>query len=91
MSVKITIAYPHLQQFTNNRESIEVNGSSVGECLGDLIRQFPGIDKGILDEHGQLLSYVYFIINGKGVCPTALTQKVREGDELVIALLLAGG
>ena len=45
----------------------------------------------ILDDHGQLLSYVYFFINGKGVCPTLLTQNVQEGDELIIALLLAGG
>lgn len=50
-----------------------------------------GIDKGILDEHGQLLSYVYFFVNGKGVCPTVLTQNVREGDDGLIALLLAGG
>ena len=91
MSVKIGIAYPHLQQLTNNRASIEVNGGTVGECVDDLIRQFPGIDKAIVDEHGQLLSYVYFTINGKSVYPTPLAQNVREGDELVIALLLAGG
>ena len=91
MSVKITIPYPHLLQFANNQASVEVNGSSVGECLGDLIRQFPGIEKGILDEHGQLLSYVYFFINGKAVYPTVLTQNVQEGDELIVALLLAGG
>lgn len=91
MSVKVKIFYPHLQQYTDNQEVVEVNGSTVGECLGDLVKQFPGIEKGIFDEHGQLINYVYFFINGKGTYPTDLAKPVRDGDELTIALLLAGG
>jgi len=35
--------------------------------------------------------YVYFFINGKSAYPTDLAKPVRDGDELTIALLLAGG
>ena len=91
MSVKINIFYPHLQQFTNNQDVVEVNGSTVGECLDHLVNQFPGIEKGLFDEHGQLLNYVYFLINGEAAYPTDLAMPVRDGDELIIALMLAGG
>lgn len=91
MSVKVNIFYPHLQQFTDNQEVVKVNGSTVGECLDHLVKQFPGIEKGIFDEHGQLLSYVYFFINGKGTYPTDLAHPLKDGDELTFALLLAGG
>ncbi len=91
MNVKINIFYPHLQQFTNNQEAVEVSGNTIGECLGDLVKQFPGIEKGIFDKDGQLLNYVYLFINGKATYPTNLAMQVSEGDELTIALLLAGG
>ena len=91
MAAQINIFYPHLQQHTNQKETVTVNGSTVGECLHQLVKQFPGLHKGIFDENGQLLSYVYLIINGKGNYPTDLSKRVHEGDELTIALLLAGG
>jgi molybdopterin converting factor small subunit len=91
VSVTVKIFYPHLKQYTDNQEVVKVNGSTVGECLGDLVKQFPGIEKGIFDEDGQLINYVYFFINGKSAYPTDLAKTVRDGDELTIALLLAGG
>ena len=91
MSAKINIFYPHLQQFTHNQEVVNVNGDTVGECLSDLVKQFPGIEQGIFDKPGQLLNYVYFLVNGKATYPTSLAMPVNDGDELTIALLLAGG
>jgi len=91
MNVKINIFYPHLQQFTHNQEVVHVNGMTIGECLGHLVKQFPGLEQGIFDKQGQLLNYVYLLINGKASYPTDLTMPVKDGDELTIALLLAGG
>jgi molybdopterin converting factor small subunit len=91
MSVKVNIYYPHMQQFTNNQQVVNVDGNTVGECLGHLVKQFPGIEKGIFDKQGQLLNYVYLFINGKASYPTDLAMPVKDGDELAIALLLAGG
>jgi molybdopterin converting factor small subunit len=91
MSVNVNIFYPHLQQFTNNQDIVKVNGNTVGECLDHLVKQFPGIEKGIFDEHGQLLNFIYFLINGKGAYPTNLAQPLKDGDEITVVLLLAGG
>ena len=91
MTAQIKIFYPHLQQFTNHRDSVEVDGNTVGECLDHLVKQFPGMEQGIFDKQGQLLNYVYFFINGKAIYPTDLAKPVSDGDELTIALLLAGG
>ena len=91
MSVKVNIFYPHLQQFTHNQDVVNVNGNTVGECLSHLVKQFPGIEEGIFDKQGQLLNYIYFFINGKATYPTDLAMPLNDGDELTIALLLAGG
>jgi hypothetical protein len=91
MSVKINIFYPHLQQFTDRQEVVHVNGNTVGECLSHLVKQFPGIEPGLFDQQGQLLNYVYLLINGKASYPTDLALPVNNDDELTIALLLAGG
>jgi len=91
MSVKVNIFYPHLQQFTHNQDVVNVNGNTVGECLGHLVKQFPEIEPGLFDKQGQLLNYVYLFINGKATYPTDLAMPVNDGDELTIALLLAGG
>jgi len=91
LSVKINIFYPHLQQFTHHQDAVDVDGHTVRECLGHLVKQFPGIEEGIFDEQGQLLNYVYFFINGKATYPTDLAMPLNDGDELTIALLLAGG
>ncbi len=74
MSAQINIFYPHLQQYTNQKETVTVNGSTVGECLHQLIKEFPGLQNGIFDENGQLLNYVYLIINGKGNYPNRSHQ-----------------
>lgn len=91
MSVKVNIFYPHLQQFTNNQDVVEVNGSTVGDCLDDMVRQYPSLKKALFDEHGQLLSYVIFFINREYAHPAELTKPVNDGDELTIALMIAGG
>ena len=91
MSIRVKILYPPLRRFTDHQEVVQANGRTVGECLDHLVKQFPDIEKGLLDRHGQLLNYVYFFINGKGAYPTDLTKPVKDGDELTISLLLPGG
>ena len=91
MAIKVIILSPSLQKFIGNQEVVKADGETVGECLDHLARQFPAIERGLFDRHGQLLNYVYFFINGKGAYPTDLTKPVKDGDELTISLLLPGG
>ena len=90
MSVRINI--PHIfHQFTNGQAIVEVNGNTVGQCLNHLAKQFPGIEKALLDKSGKLLNYVDIYVNLESSYPEELAKSVKEGDELYIALMLGGG
>ena len=91
MGVTARIFYHDLQEYVGNRTSVEVSGHNVGECLDDLKRQFPGVDKLIFDKRGQFLKYVFVFINAESTKKVALAAPVKDGDEIIIAVLLAGG
>ena len=90
MSVKINIP-GYLQPFTNNNEEVEVNGNSVGGCLGHLIKQFPGIEEMLFAKHGQLFDYVNVFINGEDAYPNELDKPIKDGDELHVIYIIGGG
>lgn len=90
MSIKVNI-HPALYHYTNDQDVAEVNGSTVGECLGDLVKQFPGIEKGLFDKKGKLLNYVDIYVNLQSAFPEELAKPVKDGDELHLVLIIAGG
>lgn len=91
MSIKVKIFYPGLQMSLDNLDIVEVDGSTVGECLHSLIRQFPGSEKWIFDQWGQLLEQVFVYINAESPCKADLAAPVREKDDLIIAMMVIGG
>ena len=94
MSAKVNIFYPHLLQITNNQKEVAVNGATVGECLDDLVRQFPEIYKFIFVEPGKMLNFINILVNGDSVLtysPNPLAKPIQDGDSIDIALMLAGG
>jgi len=90
MSVRINL-HPNLHSFTNNQAVVEVNGSTVGECLSDLVEQFPQIKPMLFDKQGKLLNYVDIYVNYESSYPEELAKPVKDGDELHITLIIAGG
>ena len=48
MSVKINVR-PGMQQLANDRDVVEVNGKTVGECLNQLVEQFPAMKNELFD------------------------------------------
>ena len=90
MTIKANI-HPVLQHFTDDRDSVEVKGTTVGECLSDLIRQYPGIERGLFNKHGKLLNYVDIYVNEEDAYPEELAKPVKDGDELHIIFLVGGG
>ncbi len=90
MSIKINIA-SYLKPLTNNMEVVEVNGSTVGECLNHLVKQFPAMEKMLFDKNGKLLSYVGIYLNGEDTYPEELAKPVKDGDELHILYIIGGG
>ena len=90
MSVKININ-PTLYHFTNGMDVVQVKGKTVGQCLDELVAQFPGIKQGLFDKHGKLLSYVDVYVNGESAYPEELAKPVEEGDEIHIVSMPGGG
>lgn len=90
MSIKVNI-HQNLQHLTNGQDVAEVNGNSIGQCLDHLVRQFPAIEKGLFDKQGKLLNYVDIYVNGESAYPEELAKSVKDGDELSIILIIAGG
>ena len=91
MSISVDIFYADLKQLIDNPDSIEVNGSTVGECLNDLIRQYPGTERWLLNEQGQLYRNLYVFVNAESAYKAELAAPVKEGDKLIIAFLITGG
>ncbi len=90
MSVKINIP-SYLQPYTNDKEAVEVNGSSVNECLNHLIKQFPTMEKMVFAKDGRLLDYVSIYVGGDFAYADELTKPVKDGDELHLLYILGGG
>jgi molybdopterin synthase sulfur carrier subunit len=90
VSVKIHIHVTH-RQFTNGLDVVTAEGSTVGECLNHLIRQFPGMEKALFAKKDKLLNVVEVFVNDATAYPNELAKPVKDGDEINLLVMLAGG
>ena len=90
MSVKINLP-SYLQQFTNDTEVIEVDGTTVDECLKQLVNQFPSIKPKVFGKNGKLLDYASIYIDGDFIYGDGLDKPVKDGDELHVIYIIGGG
>jgi len=90
MGIRVNL-YSGLQDYTGGQNVVTASGRTIGECIKDVIRQFPVISRILLDEKGELLNHVFISINLKSAYPEELTAPVKADDELHIALIIAGG
>lgn len=90
MPVKIHIHKTH-RQFTNGLEVVPVEGRTVGECLKQLIKQFPGMEKALFVRKDKLQNNVEVFINDATAYPNELVKPVRDGDDIHLVIMLAGG
>ena len=91
MSVQILIPTP-LRQFTNNHESVAVEGRSAGEALKNLCAAYSPLQKHLYSDDGKLRSFVNVYINDEDI---RYLQKestpIAEKDILSIIPSIAGG
>ena len=87
MSVKVNI-HPFLGEYTNNQDAVEVNGSTVGECLEQLVAQFPGIREALFGKDGNLLNCIDIFVNADNAYPEELAKPVKDGDKLYIVMIM---
>jgi molybdopterin converting factor small subunit len=79
------------RQFTNGLDVVPVEGNTVGECLNDLIRQYPGMEKALFAKKDKLLNVVEVFVNQASAHPKELIKPVKDGDEIHLLVMLAGG
>jgi len=80
-----------MKSSTDGNKVVEVNGSTVGECLNHLVKQFPRIKKQLFSKEGNLFENITISINGESAYPEQLAKPVKDDDELKIVLLIGGG
>lgn len=90
MSIRVNI-HQNLRHLTNDLARVEVSGRTVGECLNDLVKQFPILRRYIFDKNNRLLNYVDIYVNLESSYPEELAKPVNDGDELDLTLIIAGG
>ncbi len=85
--MKVLIPSP-LRSYTQD-SWVNAEGSTLGEVLVDLDRQFPGIRFRMVDEQDAIRRHVRFFVGG--VALFRLTEPLRADDELLIVQALSGG
>ena len=90
MSIKVNIP-SYLKSYTNDAQVVEVNGSTVKECLDHLVKQCPSMDKMLCTKEDKLLDYVSIYVDGEFAYGDELTKPVKDGDELHLLYILGGG
>jgi len=91
MSAKIHLHWHTWRQFTNGQAVVEVSGKTTGECLKDLVRQFPALEEELFGKNGRLLESLSLFVNKTIAFPDELTAPVSDGDEIHIIPLIGGG
>jgi molybdopterin converting factor small subunit len=96
ITVKIPLSYE--QSFTDDtdfvqltQDVVKVRGTTVGECLNQLVKQFPSMKKQLFTTTGNLFDNILISVNGESIYPEQLAKPVKEGDELKIVFMISGG
>ncbi len=91
MATKILIPTP-LRPYTGRQESVEVEGRTVGELLGELTRRHEGLKAHLFTEQGRLRNFVNVYVNDEDIRRLQKEQTpVAPGDVLSIVPSVAGG
>ena len=81
-----------MRPFTDKKESVEVNGSTVGELLADLTKRYDGLRKHLYADDGRLRNFVNVYLNDEDIRYLQREQTpVKSGDSLSIVPSVAGG
>lgn len=90
MTIQINLHETH-RRYANGKESVDVEGKTVGECLKDLVRQYPPLEKEIFDKNGKFNAVMEVYLNGQSAFPDELKKPVKDGDKIHLIYMLAGG
>ncbi len=90
MSVTIKI-YPTLDIYTGGERVIQVDGSTVGQCLTQLVKKCPAMKQALFDKNDKPFGYINVYVNGESPYPELLDKPVKDGDSILLAAAVGGG
>jgi molybdopterin/thiamine biosynthesis adenylyltransferase/rhodanese-related sulfurtransferase/molybdopterin converting factor small subunit len=91
MATKILIPTP-LRPYTDKKDAVEADGTTVGELLADLTRKHGGLKAHLYNDQGKLRSFVNVYVNDEDIRYLQKEQTpVSPGDTISIIPSVAGG
>lgn len=91
MPVKVLIPTP-LRQFTDQKESVEIDAANVGDLLESLSGRYGELRKHLFDDQGALRSFVNVYVNEDDIRALSRNEtRVSEADVVSIIPSIAGG
>lgn len=81
-----------LRSHTAGQSAVRAEGGTIGEVVGDLVRQFPGLAGQVVTGEGAMHKFVNVYRNDEDVrYLDRLDTKVSDGDVISILPAVAGG
>jgi adenylyltransferase/sulfurtransferase len=81
-----------LRQYAGGQESVEVQGSQIGEALASLTAQHPELKKHLFDAQGKLRNFVNVYVNDEDIRYGQQDHTpIKESDDISIIPSIAGG
>ena len=90
MSVKIHL-HPFLIHLAENKDIHEVDGKTVGECLQKLVERYPELDEWLFTKDRELNIMFDVFVNMQSTLSERLETKVKNGDDINLVVVIAGG
>ena len=89
--MKILIPTP-LRQYADKQTAIAIQGSTIGEALGNLTSRYGDLRKHLYTDDGKLRAFVNVYLNDEDVRYLQKEQTpVKQGDTIAIVPSIAGG
>jgi len=89
----VTLKVPTpLRTYTNGLTEINVQGSTVGAAVDDLVAQHPALRPHLYNGQAELRPFVNLFLNNENVKDlNGLETPLKEGDRLMLIPSIAGG
>jgi len=92
MKIPVRIA-PAIQDELDIPETVEVEGGTIGQCIDDLVRQYPGIKSWLFD-WSDMMRVLVSINNEEMISlqtEANLNRALNPSDEIFILAIVSGG
>jgi molybdopterin converting factor small subunit len=90
LSIRVVIAET-FQSATGGVGSLEVEGKTVSQCLGQAAQALPGLQKLWFKSENRLADHILVLVNGENTSQNNFSRSVQDGDEIFPMVIIGGG